>query len=56
MAENSQSYTNWRKSQRTDAKILTHECGIFGAIFNESTADSEAAQLILVGTEALQHR
>lgn len=36
---------------------LTHECGVFGAIGNETWPNnSEIAQIIGVGLEALQHR
>lgn len=36
---------------------LTHECGVFGAIGNENwPVNSEIAQIIAVGLEALQHR
>lgn len=38
---------------------LTHECGVFGAIGNENfswTSNSEIAQFICIGLEALQHR
>lgn len=36
---------------------LTHECGVFGAIGNENwPVNSEIAQIIGVGLEALQHR
>lgn len=36
---------------------LTHECGVFGAIGNENwPINSEIAQIIGIGLEALQHR
>lgn len=36
---------------------LTHECGVFGAIGNENwPLNSEIAQIIGIGLEALQHR
>nr|CAI5832673.1 unnamed protein product [Callosobruchus analis] len=36
---------------------LTHECGIFGAIGNENwPINSEIAQIICIGLQALQHR
>lgn len=36
---------------------LTHECGVFGAIGNESwESTTEIAQIILIGLQALQHR
>ncbi|XP_072383061.1 amidophosphoribosyltransferase-like [Diabrotica undecimpunctata] len=36
---------------------LTHECGVFGAIGNEKwPCNSEIAQFICIGLEALQHR
>lgn len=36
---------------------LTHECGVFGAIGNENWPNnSEIAQIIGIGLEALQHR
>lgn len=36
---------------------LTHECGVFGAIGNENwPKNSEIAQIIGIGLEALQHR
>ncbi|KAH1017062.1 amidophosphoribosyltransferase isoform X1 [Dendroctonus ponderosae] len=36
---------------------LTHECGVFAAIGNESwEAGTEIAQIVLIGLQALQHR
>lgn len=47
-------------SQQTKSDVLsglTHECGVFGAIGNENwPVNSEIAQIIGVGLEALQHR
>ncbi|XP_050299681.1 amidophosphoribosyltransferase-like isoform X2 [Anthonomus grandis grandis] len=36
---------------------LTHECGVFGAIGNESwESNTEIAQIVMIGLQALQHR
>jgi len=47
-----------RKAHRARAVTsgLTHECGVFGCISVSAENNSDIAQLILVGIEALQHR
>lgn len=48
---------NERKSDFSGLTGLTHECGVFGAIGNENWPNnSEIAQVIGIGLEALQHR
>lgn len=47
-----------RKSNRGKSNSgLTHECGVFGAIGNKNWANNtEIAQIVCIGLEALQHR
>lgn len=45
------------RNKKDSVTGLTHECGVFGAIGNENWPNnSEIAQMIGVGLEALQHR
>lgn len=46
-----------RKNRGITDSGLTHECGVFGAIGNKHwPCNSEIAQFICIGLEALQHR
>lgn len=51
------SVCNFEKNTSNVYTGLTHECGVFGAIGNENwPVNSEIAQIIGIGLEALQHR
>ncbi|XP_023018672.1 amidophosphoribosyltransferase [Leptinotarsa decemlineata] len=51
------SWENRRVGRNNRESGLTHECGVFGAIGNEHWPNnSEIAQFICIGLEALQHR
>ncbi|KAG5893456.1 hypothetical protein JTB14_012173 [Gonioctena quinquepunctata] len=51
------SWENRRVGRGIRESGLSHECGVFGAIGNENwPCNSEIAQFICIGLEALQHR
>lgn len=58
--ESEDGLVSWkdRRNKRGNVQSgLTHECGVFGAIGNANwNLDSEIAQIICIGLEALQHR
>lgn len=52
--------TSWKNRKLNRGKVdsgLTHECGVFGAVGNETWQNStEIAQIVMIGLQALQHR
>lgn len=56
--ENDSNVWKERRLNRGKASTgLTHECGVFGAIGSKGwPINSEIAQIVCIGLEALQHR
>ncbi|KAF7285533.1 amidophosphoribosyltransferase-like [Rhynchophorus ferrugineus] len=57
---NTEHNISWKNRKLNRGKVdsgLTHECGVFAAIGNESWENStEIAQIVMIGLQALQHR